>query len=130
MVSHPSEWSYSGYDEIQSPRRKCPIIDYQKLAEKAGFQSYEKFKKAHEEWVDQALSNDQSVRQSEWSESLAVGSERYINWIKEKLGVRAIGRSPVADDGDGYQLRDPMPEYTVHFAPKKEHIAYISHLKN
>ena len=47
VVNHPSEWPYGGYHEIQAPRRKCAVVAYEKLAEKAGFQSYEKFRKAH-----------------------------------------------------------------------------------
>ena len=29
VVSHPSEWSFSGYNEIQEPRRKNVLIDYE-----------------------------------------------------------------------------------------------------
>jgi len=30
-VSHPSRWSFSGYNEIQQPRRKNVLIDYERL---------------------------------------------------------------------------------------------------
>ncbi len=26
VVSHPSEWPFGGYNEIQNPRRKCVLI--------------------------------------------------------------------------------------------------------
>jgi len=32
VVSHPSEWVFGGYNEIQSPRRKCGLINHEKLA--------------------------------------------------------------------------------------------------
>ena len=122
VVRHPSEWPFSGYHEIQSPRRKCAIIGYQKLAEKAGFQSYEAFRVAHKEWVNVALTSGLTPRQSEWSESIAVGSETFTHWIKEKLGYRAKGRTIIESNGDSFQVREAMTEYTDDFAPKKEHI--------
>jgi putative transposase len=33
VVSHPSEWPFGSFEEIQKPRRKCVLIAYQKLAE-------------------------------------------------------------------------------------------------
>ena len=31
VVSHPSEWAFCGYNEIQKPRKKNVLIDHQKL---------------------------------------------------------------------------------------------------
>jgi hypothetical protein len=31
VVNHPSEWSFSGYNEIQEPRSRYALIDYEKL---------------------------------------------------------------------------------------------------
>jgi REP-associated tyrosine transposase len=39
IVSHPGEWIDSGYVEIQSPRRKCILIDYKSLGYLAGFEN-------------------------------------------------------------------------------------------
>ena len=41
VVNHPSEWSFGGYNEIQSPRRKCALIAYENLAVLAGYQNYD-----------------------------------------------------------------------------------------
>ena len=43
VVSHPSEWPFCGYREIQKPRRKNVLIAYEKLAELAGFKTYNDF---------------------------------------------------------------------------------------
>lgn len=48
VVSHPSEWSFCGYNnEIQNPRKKNMLIAYQILAELTGFESYSAFQKTH-----------------------------------------------------------------------------------
>jgi putative transposase len=44
VVSHPSEWKFGGYNEIQQPRRKCAIIAFGKLAELSGFSNYAFFR--------------------------------------------------------------------------------------
>ncbi|WP_084456917.1 transposase [Desulfogranum mediterraneum] len=111
VVIHPSEWPFGGYNEIQSSGRGGGIIAHEKLAAFTGFQSYETFKSAHNAWVNEALENGDNARQSEWSESIGVGSKTFTLWIKEKLGIRAKGRSVMKSKGDGYHLREPTPCY-------------------
>ena len=36
VVSHPKDWAFGGYNNIQSPRRKCILIDYERLATLSG----------------------------------------------------------------------------------------------
>ncbi len=124
VVRHPSQWPGSGYHEIRSPRRKCAVIAYDKLAEKAGFQSYETFREAHEEWLNETLDlgHKHPARQKEWTESIAVGSERYTLWIQERLGIRGKGRTIMTSDNGAFQLREPAPPYIDDFGLKNEHI--------
>ena len=35
MVSHPSDWEFNGYNEIQVPREQYPLIDYKQLKKPA-----------------------------------------------------------------------------------------------
>ena len=57
VVSHPSLWSFSGYNEIQEPRRKNILIDYNKLQWLIGSGSYDQLKSSHRGWVDEYLRN-------------------------------------------------------------------------
>ena len=41
VVNHPSVWSFCGYNEIQEPRRKNMLIDYEKLQKYVGAVPYE-----------------------------------------------------------------------------------------
>ncbi len=123
VVDHPSEWPFGGYREIQNPRRKCVLIAYQKLAELSGFDSYNRFRDFHKEWVEEILKDGAGSRQSEWTESIAVGSESFIEEIKEKLNVRAKGRKAVSA-GTGFQLREPVIRYNTVLGIKKEDIGH------
>lgn len=112
VVSHPSEWSFGGYNEIQSPRRKCVLVAYERLRELAGFDTYDSFREAHRKWVEASLDNGNNVHQSRWTQGIAVGSEEFVAETKEKLGIRAQGRR-VVQSGEDFQLREPEGSYIV-----------------
>ncbi|WP_320041740.1 transposase [uncultured Desulfobacter sp.] len=40
VVSHPSEWRWSGYNEIQNPKKRYAILNYRRLMQFLGFESY------------------------------------------------------------------------------------------
>jgi putative transposase len=125
VVSHPSEWAFGGYNDIQKPRKKNVIIDYQKLSELAGFDSYEEFRMAHQELVNGFLANGNNYRQAQWTESVAVGSKSFLEGIKDKLGTLAKGRSLLEKDG-ALQLRENMGTYNAVFDSKKEDIGALN----
>jgi putative transposase len=112
VVSHPSDWSSGGYNEIQSPRRKCVLVAYERLRELAGFDTYDSFREAHRKWVEAFLTNGNNVHQSRWTQGIAVGSEGFVAETKERLGIRAQGRR-VLGSGKDFQLREPEDSYIV-----------------
>lgn len=62
VVDHPSKWPFSGYNEIQEPRRKYILIDYEKLRELHGIENYDLMKAYHRRWVEGYLGNGNNVR--------------------------------------------------------------------
>ncbi len=120
-VKHPSGWPFSGYKEIQKPRRKCALIAYERLMELAEFDTYSQLRTAHRDWVNDSLVQGRSVRDSKWSRSVAVGSERFVHRTKKELGARAKGRT-VFKGADAFQLREPGVSYHIDFDPKNDHI--------
>ena len=125
VVSHPKEWPFCGYNEIQNPRRKNVLIDHLKLAELAGFEGYDSFRAAHRELVNDSLGNVENHRQPQWTESIAVGSKNFIEGIKDKMGVLAKGRKILENDG-GFQLREEEGVYNSFFEDKNEDIAPLN----
>ena len=125
VVSHPSEWAFGGYNDIQKPRKKNVIIDHQKLSELAGFDSYEEFRMAHQELVNDSLVNGNNYRQAQWTESIAVGSKSFLEGIKDKLGVLAKGRRILENDG-ALQLGEEKGTYNAVFDAKKDDIGPLN----
>ena len=110
VVAHPSQWEFDGYSEIQAPRQRYSIIDHRALMEPLGIPSIEALRQAHGAWVEEALTREQ-VRESKWTESVAVGSRDFVEDIKVKLGIRAKGRR-VSGIGGESSLREPQVSYS------------------
>jgi putative transposase len=122
VVSHPTEWAFGGYNEIQSPRRKCVLIDYEKLADLSGCDSYATFQSLHKKLINDAIENDKNKREARWSKSIAVGEKQFVTEIKKKLDSKALGRKIQSLD-DGFQLREEAMPYIDVFDVKNIDIA-------
>jgi hypothetical protein len=103
VVQHPSAWQQRGYREIQNPPQRYALINREKLISCCGFESDEQLRKSHQQWVEQALRDGGKIRQPEWTESIAVGSEEFVNDVLEQLGRRVSGRK-IAGGVDYYEL--------------------------
>jgi putative transposase len=101
------------------------LIDYQKLAELTGFASYNAFQKSHKELVNESLTNGANSRQPGWSESVAVGSQSFVETIHSKLGFRGKGRKIIEHD-IGFQLREEHGIYSAEYEGEKEDIGPLS----
>jgi len=117
-VTHPSEWLWCGYNEIQKPRRKNLLIDYERLKDLLGFKSYEAFKTSHREWAEEELKTENNIRDEKWTRSIAVGGTGFVENIKSSLGILAQGRK-IRDTGEGFELRESPDPYGDHLGVKK-----------
>ena len=75
---------------------------------------FKNFKKAHREWLAAGPSGDIARRDERWSESIAVGSEGFVEQVKNELGFKAQHREILVADGL-YTLREPVPPYGDQF---------------
>lgn len=122
VVRHPSEWRWSGYNEIQNQKQRYAIINYKRLAELLGVSSAGALKGAHAKWVSDALRVDRHERDSKWSQSVAIGSEAYIERIKKELGTKVIYRDKKSVD-NGFELREEISPYNADFDPKNDSLS-------
>jgi len=110
VVAHPAEWEFCGYNEIQSPRKRKGIIDFNRLQELLGFYTYSDLKAAHFIWVESRLQSYPQKTESKWIKSIAVGSKMFNEKIKEAPGVRVKGRNITCAD-DTFELREGQEPY-------------------
>ena len=121
VVGHPSEWPFCGYNEIQAPKRKKILIDYERLTRLLGFDSYDEVQKCHRRWVDDHLGDGKNIRDEKWTKSIAFGKRSFVERVKSMMGALAIGRKSI-EAGESYQLREPATPYGAHFGGKKGNI--------
>lgn len=112
VVKHPSEWKESGYYEMLSPRKRNVIIDYTLIFELLHIDSVEELLKFRNLMVNAALTKNQLNRESRWTESVAVGSQLFLERIKHQLGNRAKGRS-IIGDGENLELSESEIPYNA-----------------
>jgi len=118
VVTHPSLWPFGGFREIQNPPVRYRIIDLEQLAILTGSASVGQLQLAHRGWGEAALAQNRCFREACWSESVAVGSEKYVAEIISLLGERATGRKQNNEDGL-YILEEDHTPYTPVFYTKK-----------
>jgi REP element-mobilizing transposase RayT len=115
VVTHPSEWPFSGYNEIQNPRQRYSLIDHGT----EGFikdQEHGGIEEKLQRWVEESLGGKDGKRESRWRESVAVGRKPFVEKTKKaEFGIKAIGREVRGADGV-YELRDGDVSYNPNFA--------------
>jgi putative transposase len=114
-------WCFSGYNEIQEPRRKKILIDYEKVQRYVGTASYEQLKKSHRGWVEEYLGKGEKSRQEEWTSSIAVGSMSFVENVKAHLGYRAKGRE-VKGGNEEFHLQEGSTLYQAHLGAENSDI--------
>ncbi len=122
IIDHPSQWHWCGYNEIQNPRRKNVLIDYEKLGALTGFNTFDAFQVAHKSWIDASLAIHGNRRERRWSESIAVGSNTFTTDILSQLGSRAKGRK-IIEKGQSFQVREETKSYNPLFDGENGNIA-------
>lgn len=116
VVRHPSDWECCGYKEIQNPPERYRIIDRNRAAELLALSGLEKLARQQRTWVEANFKGDGSIRESKWTESIAVGDQSFVENTMERLGVKAIHRK-ITEENGAFALREPKIPYRPHFHP-------------
>lgn len=119
VVKHPSEWPDCGYHEITRPRLRYSVINHRLLMDLAGIDTPDSFIKTYTEWLGDSLKRKAYEHQLKWSASIAVGSEMYIDGIKDQLGIRAAYRKKIKSQ-DACVLCEPVFPYSAGFVLEKD----------
>ena len=117
VVKHPSDWPFCGYNEIVDPPKRYVLISRKRLCHLLGVDRPEYFSQTYKGWIEEALGDNDQSREIKWSASIAVGTKSFVEKVKDKLGVRAIGRQ-VVENIDGYELKEPEGSYRSRFGGK------------
>ena len=83
VVPHPTAWPHGGYNEIQTPPNRYSLISREQLIACCELENDEQLRKEYKWWVEESIQTGWNTRQPEWTESIAVGSEKFVQEILE-----------------------------------------------
>ena len=110
-VGHPQEqeWECCGYREIQDPPERYRRISQEVLAHLLELRTVDELRAWQRQSVSEYLdSREVRQRRPEWTESLAVGDERYLASVQVELGMAARHRS-ARSIGEGVSVLREAP---------------------
>ena len=118
-VSHPAEWPFGGFFEVQNERKKFNRIDRKRLMKIFGFADEVELKESRNNVVAEALKEERHTqRESMWIESVGVGSSLFLEQLKEKLGIKTWERK-VVGRGETFKLEEELSASSAVFYPQK-----------
>ena len=121
VVSHPEQWPHGGYNEIQHPRRKNVLIDYETLGHLSGFNNFDEFQSAHKQWIESALTDNKMQREEYWTKSIATGSRFFVEAVKMQMRSLATGHR-IRKNSEGFELREDQSPYNAFYDAEKNDI--------
>jgi putative transposase len=110
-ISNPAQWQFCGYADIQNQRTRNQIIDRDALSAILQTSSHEELRQRMREIVEESRVEGGILRQSQWTESVAVGDRQFVELVKEKLGVRGKYRETVEESGAAFVLQEESVPY-------------------
>lgn len=116
VVTHPIDWLWCGYHEIQSAPSRYKIIDTLMLLKLFDIGSMSELQVMHKNWVTSRLLEGENNREEFWSNSLAVGNKAYVTKFKNGLDIKTHYRT-VENDNEVYTLKESSLSYNPVLTP-------------
>jgi putative transposase len=109
VVGHPQEWPWCGYQELMGLRRRYRVLDSERLLLLLGKVDMQDFQRNYLAMIKERIAQDRIQREPQWTECVAVGSERFVRSIESRIQGRQ--QMEVVGDGDRWMLRETGAEY-------------------
>ncbi len=114
VVSEPSQWRWSGHDELTGQRSRYRILDIERLLESLGMNNLEEFSRIYMDGINEQLAQQSLERKAEWTESIAVGARKFVERIARNCDDRRIFSYTSLDDSENgapWAVRESRASY-------------------
>ena len=88
VVGHPSQWEWCGYRELMGQRQRYRCLAMGDLLSVYGY-DVESFRANYAVAIADAIARRDLQRRCEWTQSIAVGSESFVNRVADETRRRA-----------------------------------------
>ncbi len=103
VVTHPGEWPFGGFAEIEREQARYRILDTPSLMQILEIGSPAALRDFRREAVRTALASGRCRREPVWTESAAIGNPGFLRQFAERLGSRANAMR-MEPEGEGFAL--------------------------
>jgi putative transposase len=111
-VNHPREWRWCGYRELVGERKRYCLLDIDFLVKQLGLPDRESLIQIHKNRIGMSLSTKLLVRECVWTESIAVGSEAFLNEIAANNKWRSRIYRGTTESGISY-IKEADSDYKI-----------------
>jgi putative transposase len=118
VVSHPEEWPFCGYFELMSLKTRFRLLDHKNLTAVLALSTTKEVLASRKRAIESVLQTEKIQKNKKWTESIAIGSEHFVETVRDHLGQRARSRN-IHHDEKTYQLRESVNSYSSVFDGKK-----------
>jgi len=120
VVSHPSEWRWSGHDELTKSRKRYGLLNIDRLLQSLDIVDIKTFKDVYDAAIQNRLEQRQFQRESYWTEALAVGSKRFVEKAQSRYARRwSFDVQQIGEGADQpWAVREFQEPYTPISHPK------------
>jgi len=88
VVTHPKDWRWCGYHELMGIRKRYRLLNPDRLLESLEIANLSAFRGLYEEAIARRIREKQLAREAHWTESLAVGSQTFVEDAKQHYSSR------------------------------------------
>jgi putative transposase len=117
VVPHPQEWEWVGFHEITGQRQRYRLVALDQLCWRLGTDDVADVRKNLAASLAERIERDELKRQAKWTESLAVGSAKYVKKIQPMILSRRETNIVETEKAHWVLRESPIP-YSAKTAPK------------
>lgn len=112
VVHRPEDWDWTGYHEIMGLKRRNRLLDMDQILEYLGLSSLQEFRMNYRHSIEESISRSELKRDGKWTESLAVGSNTFVEKVARKIRNRLEVEIKEDDENKGcWIVREPSEKY-------------------
>ena len=116
-VAHPSQWEWQGYHEIMGHRQRYRLLDLDRLCWRLGAVCLKDVRVNLEALIHEAITQQALNREPCWTESLAVGSQTFVEGIQPMIMTRQETET-VEEESGLWRLKEASIPYITISATK------------
>lgn len=109
VVAHPADWDWCGYRELVGLRKRYCVLDMEKVLNHYNSCSNNEFVLNYKHVIQNAINTNDLKRDPAWAQSIAVGSESFIEEVQANTKNRSEFK--IENTSNKWSIKETVPLY-------------------